>query len=82
MNYDESKIHMQNTYTNYCMNLIKIWKQILFLDKQSIRYLRASLAIPFSQKIFIFTREISSFSLEKMGIPRENEVAKLANIYV
>jgi hypothetical protein len=32
----------------------------------------------FSQMIFIFPREISSFSLGKIGIPWENDVPKLA----
>jgi hypothetical protein len=39
--------------------------------------LRASLGAPFFQGISIFPREISSFSLGKIGIPSENGVSKL-----
>jgi hypothetical protein len=49
---------------------------------QELVPLRASLATPFFQGIPIFPREISSFSLGKIGgkigIPWENGVAKLA----
>jgi hypothetical protein len=45
------------------------------IEKQT---LRASLGTLFSHKIFIFAREISSFSLGKIGIPWENVVTKLA----
>jgi hypothetical protein len=38
--------------------------------------LRVSLGTPFSQWIFILPREISSFSLGKIGIPWENGVSK------
>jgi hypothetical protein len=38
---------------------------------------RASLGTPFSQRISIFPREISSFSLGKIEIPWENRVPKL-----
>jgi hypothetical protein len=44
--------------------------------------LRASLGTPFYQGIFIFSREISSFSLGKIGIPWENGVSKLAFSHV
>jgi hypothetical protein len=39
---------------------------------------RASLGTPFSQGIYIFLREISSFSLGKIEISWENRVPKLA----
>jgi hypothetical protein len=38
---------------------------------------RASLVTPFSQGIYIFPREISSFSLGKIKIPGKNGVPKL-----
>jgi hypothetical protein len=44
--------------------------------------LRASLGTLISHGIFIFPREISSFSLGKMKIPWEISVPKLALIYV
>jgi hypothetical protein len=43
-------------------------------------HLRASLGTPFSQGIFIFQREISSFFHGKIEIPWEKEVPKLALI--
>jgi hypothetical protein len=39
--------------------------------------LRASLEISFFPRIYIFPREISSFSLGKIGIPWESSVPKL-----
>jgi hypothetical protein len=48
-------------------------------DKQAeITIIRASLGTTFSQGIFTFPREISSFSLGKIEIPWENGVPKLA----
>jgi hypothetical protein len=45
--------------------------------------LRARLGNSFSQGVFIFPREISSFSLGKMKIPWKNEVPKLVlNVFV
>jgi hypothetical protein len=38
----------------------------------------ASFGTPLFQVIFIFSREISSFSLGKIGIPWENRAPKLA----
>jgi hypothetical protein len=42
--------------------------------------MRASLETLFSQGFFVFSREISLFSLGKLEIPWENSVAKLALI--
>jgi hypothetical protein len=49
-----------------------------FLESEFIVTLRASLGTSFSHEIFIFLREISSFSLWKIGISWENVVPKLA----
>jgi hypothetical protein len=45
---------------------------------KSFFFLRPSLETTFSHRVFIFPREISSFSLGKIEIPWKNVVPKLA----
>jgi hypothetical protein len=54
-----------------CRGSESLWPIFFFL-------FRASLETLFSRGFFVFSREISSFSLGKLEIPWENSVAKLA----
>jgi hypothetical protein len=49
-----------------------------FENGLSSKRIMASLETLFSQRFFVFTREISSFSLRKLKIQWKNSVVKLA----
>jgi hypothetical protein len=53
------------------------WAKLGRVDPMLMHPLRPSLETTFSHGIFIFPREISLFSLEKIEIPWKNVISKL-----